>query len=168
MRPHSASTYADKDEQKADVEFILPMNPQDATGVMQVATLYYAESQPDRPTGVSLPRLSIRNTGRRAAKQPVLRFADVVSGLATGAHPLLDTPPNLEPRQAGVAGGGDFHLAPPDSHGKDLLNDIAARGADCAIEINWLTDAAGQSGRAMLYGKHCAQRTSRKQAVLLA
>ena len=168
MYPQSTSTHADKDEQRADVEFILPTNQQDATGVMQVATLYYAEGQPDKPTRVFLPRLSIKNTGLRAAKQPVLRFADAVSELATGAHPLLDTPPNLEPKQAGVAGGSDFHLAPPDSHGRDLLNDIAAHGADCAIEISWSPHDDVLGGHTVLYGRYHAQRTSRKQAVLLA
>lgn len=157
-----------RNELRASVEFVLPPSQSDTVGVMQVATLFYAEDQADRPTKVSLPRLSIRNTGRRVAIQPTLMFADAVSGLATGAHVLLEAPPSMEAEQAGVAGGCDLHLAPPDSRGRRLLNDIAAHGTDCAIEISWLTDVPGQGGRTVLYGRRQAQNTPRKQVILLA
>lgn len=159
----------DKNEPKAGVEFILPPSPQDAVGVMQLATLSYVEGQPDRPVGVSLPRLQIKNAGQGVAIQPALRFADTVSGLATEAHVVLpDTLPNMEAGQPGVAGGCYLHLAPPDSPGMDLLKDIASQGADCALEISWKPHTASHRGRTVLYGKRRAQRTPYRQDVLLA
>lgn len=158
----------DGTEQGAGVAFVLPPSQHDAVGVMQVAVLSYAEGQTDRPTEISLPRLSIRNMGHRVAIQPTLMFADAVSGLATGAHVLLDTPQSMGAGQVGVAGGCTLHLAPPDSRGRRLLNDIATRRADCAIEISWLTDALGQGGHTVLYGKRQPKSALRKQAILLA